>query len=98
MSRLPTHSSSISNGVAPVNKNATREQSVETLACWRNDVPLGVRVNGIDTTQGITDVKAPVDADTPRVRHRPGLRGPGDVQIVDEMLDGTNIKLLPVIE
>lgn len=89
----------LEDGVAPADKDAARVRAIDALANWSADVPVGVRVNGIDTTRGIADIRAVVAADThPAFLAVPDVRGPGDLTLVAEALDGTDIDLLPLIE
>lgn len=89
----------LEDGVSPANKDAAREHTLEALAAWNAQAPLGVRVNGIDTTWGIADIQALAAADSrPQFLAIPDIRGPGDVQIVAEAVAETNISLLPLIE
>lgn len=89
----------LEDGVAPANKDAARRHALDALAEWRSDVPLGVRVNGVDTTRGIADVEALIGADAhPEFVAVPDVRGPGNVKTVAAALDGTDVELLPLVE
>lgn len=89
----------LEDGVAPANKDTARREALDALAAWRSDVPLGVRVNGVDTTRGVADVEALVGADAhPEFVAVPDVRGPDDVRIVADALDGTDVEVLPLVE
>jgi citrate lyase beta subunit len=89
----------LEDGVSPAYKDEARETAVETLTTWSGPTPLGVRINGVDTTRGIADVERLVAADVdPEFLVVPDVRGPGDVRIVAEAVAGTDIGLLPLIE
>jgi citrate lyase beta subunit len=89
----------LEDAVAPEHKDAARENALEALAAWDGDVPLGVRINGIDTDRGIADVERIVAADAePDFLALPDVHGASDVRIVAEQVAGTDIELLPLIE
>lgn len=89
----------LEDGVSPTDKDAARDRAIDTLDAWRADVPVGVRVNGIDTTRGMDDVRALVAANShPEFLAVPDVRGLGDVKLVAESLARTDIDLLPLIE
>lgn len=89
----------LEDGVVPEHKDAARENAIDAVEAWRSDTPLGVRVNGVDTSRGIADVDALVAADEhPGFLAVPDVRGPGEVQVVAEAVEGTAVELLPLVE
>lgn len=89
----------LEDAVSPAHKDDAREHALDAVAAWEAETPLGVRVNGVDTTRGIADVRALVAADAhPDFLVVPDVRGPSDVQIVADAVAGTDIGLLPLVE
>lgn len=89
----------LEDGVILPEKDAARERSLQTIATWNVDIPIGVRVNGLDTGWGIADIEVITAAN----RHSqffglPDIHGSSEVKIVSNAVAGTSLKLLPLIE
>ena len=88
--------------VSPANKAAAREVTLDALSTWSSDDPTPfVRVNGLDTTEGVADLEAVVGADAaPEAVFLPDVRGPTDVRIVADRLDdaGSDLGVVPIVE
>lgn len=88
--------------VSPDHKAAAREVTLDALSTWSSDDPTPfVRVNGLDTTEGVADLEAVVGADAaPEAVFLPDVRGPTDVRIVADRLDdaGSDLGVVPIVE
>ena len=88
--------------VSPADKRAAREEMLERLTTWTADDPtLTVRINGLNTPEGIADLRAIVEADAaPEAILLPDVRSGTDVRIFADVLDDANseIELIPIIE
>ncbi|WP_135827704.1 HpcH/HpaI aldolase/citrate lyase family protein [Halorussus halobius] len=88
--------------VSPANKAAAREVTLDALSSWADDDPTPfVRVNGLDTTEGVADLEAVVANDAaPEAVVLPDVRGPTDVRIVADRLDdaGSDVGVVPIVE
>lgn len=88
--------------VSPSVKTEARVQTLETLAdLGETGQQCAVRVNGIDTDQGIEDIRAIATADVPPdMVLVPDVRDAGEVRIVDDVLNeyGVDLELHPLIE
>lgn len=91
----------LEDAVSHGNKDAAREVALSALEEWNTEIPLGIRINGIDTPRGIADVEAIVTADTePEFLAVPDVRGVSDLRAISDILSEreTAIELLPLIE
>lgn len=87
-------------GSIPADEKPTARQQVVAELDRRDPAKLcGVRVNGLDTEWGRNDVQAMLDAPTPPdYVELPDVRGPSEVETVAELLDGTAIEIMVLIE
>lgn len=91
----------LEDAVSPENKDEARENALTELERWDADIPLGIRVNGVDTNRGIADIERILEASAePTFLVLPDVRGIGDLRIVADRLDDADadIELLPLIE
>jgi len=88
--------------VSSANKTVAREVTLDALSTWSDADPSPfVRVNGLDTTEGIADLEAVVAANAaPEAVVLPDVRGPTDVRVVADLLDaaGSAIGVVPIVE
>lgn len=91
----------LEDAVSIGNKDEARDITLKVLESWDSEMPLGIRVNGLDTNRGIADIERIFEASTePTFLVLPDVRGIGDLRIVADRLDkvDSDIELLPLIE
>jgi citrate lyase beta subunit len=91
----------LEDAVSMENKDEARETTLAALEHWDSEMPLGIRINGVDTSRGIADLERILEAsEEPAFLVLPDVRGISELRIVASRLDeaDSDIELLPLIE